>query len=162
MLWRTHFAGGVLAGTGTALLFHSDPFLFAGVAGFASLLPDLDSPKSKLGGRVFPVSAALSLTVGHRGPLHSLLGAALACAGSFFVLKVLHLDPLLLCAVAVGYVSHLLLDGLNPQGVPLLWPCKKRLRVPLCQTGGWFERMAFYPLAAVAVWTLLAAKGVTL
>lgn len=155
MLWRTHFIGGVLAGTGAGLLLHSDPLLFAGVAGFASLFPDLDSPKSKLGSKVYPVSAALSLTVGHRGFMHSLFGAVLACAASFFALKALQLDPLLFCAVAVGYISHLFLDALNPQGVPLLWPCKKRLRVPLCQTSSWFERMAFYPLAAGAVWLLV-------
>jgi inner membrane protein len=160
MLWRTHFIGGVLAGTGAALLLRSDPLLFAGVAGFASLLPDLDSPKSFVGRKVWPVSAGVDYTLGHRGPLHSLLGAALACAGSFFALKALHLNLLLLCAVAVGYISHLLLDALNPQGVPLLWPCKKRLGVPLCQTGSWPERITFYPLAAGAVWVLLTAKGV--
>lgn len=160
MLWRTHFAGGMLAGTGAGLLFQSDPLLFASVAGFASLLPDLDSPKSKLGRKTAPASALINAVVGHRGAMHSLLAAGLISAASLFALRPLQLNPLLSLAVTAGYVSHLLLDALNPQGVPLLWPWEKRFHASLCQTGGWLDRVAFYPLAAAVVWvffTTLAA-----
>lgn len=152
MLWRTHFAGGMLAGAGAGLLLQFDPLLSAAVAGFASLLPDLDSPKSKLGRKIAPVSALIDAAVGHRGAMHSLVGAAFTSAASLFALEALDLSPLLVFAVGAGYVSHLLLDALNPEGVPLLWPWKKRFRVSLCRTGGWLDKAAFYPLAGGVAW----------
>ncbi|MEW6226509.1 MAG: metal-dependent hydrolase [Bacillota bacterium] len=162
MLWRTHFVGGALAGTGAALLFHYDPLLFAGVAGFASLLPDLDSPKSFVGREVWPASAGVDYALGHRGPLHSFAGAALFSLLTQFLLRRYHLPLELLWGTVAGYVSHLFLDTLNSgaRGIPLLWPLKWRLQLPLVRTGSAFERLAFYPLAAIAVWALLTAKGV--
>ncbi|RJX20614.1 MAG: metal-dependent hydrolase [Ammonifex sp.] len=159
MLWRTHFIGGMLAGTGTALLFHSDPLLFAGVAGFASLLPDLDSPKSFVGREVWPASASVEFALGHRGPLHSLLGAALFSLLAGLILRRYHLPPELLPGAAAGYLSHLFLDILNSdaRGIPLLWPLKPRFQLPLVRTGSPLEKLAFYPLAAAAAWFLFRA-----
>lgn len=45
--------------------------------------------------------------------------------------------------IGAGYISHILADILNPAGVPLLWPIKKRFRVPLIRTGSFAEKMLF-------------------
>lgn len=73
MLWRTHFLFGASVGL---LVSSGDPgsaAASAGIAGVSALLPDLDSPDSRLGRLVPVVSWLLKTTVGHRGPLHSLL-----------------------------------------------------------------------------------------
>lgn len=88
MLWRTHFLAGVAAGL--LLAGHANlkaMALSAGVAGVAALLPDLDDPHSKLGRMASPASWAMKMTVGHRGPLHSLLGTGVITMLAAFILR---------------------------------------------------------------------------
>lgn len=144
MLWKTHFFAGAAAGL--LITGHTDiktAAVSAGVAGVAALLPDIDDPHSTIG-RVVPViSWLIKKTTGHRGPLHSLLGA-----GIFFVLIsiILHSarHDLALIGLA-GYLSHLVVDSLNPQGVPWLWPVKKHFGIPITTTGSFIERLVVTP-----------------
>lgn len=158
MLWRTHVtlgAGlGALAGT---VLHPGDPMAaasFAGIGGAASLLPDLDSPHSKLGRAARPLSDILNFALGHRGFLHSLLGMSLILILAALI-ALFWLPPstalVLLLPAALGYLSHLLLDALTPGGVPLLWPRSGKASLPLLKTGGLFERMVFLPVMAAVV-----------
>lgn len=153
MLWRTHFALGIGTGAlyGTATYPH-DPLtaaLFAGISGAASLLPDVDSPHSKLGSKVRPVSDVLNLTLGHRGLLHSLAGMSIVLVVATLVSQ-LWLDiGWLVPAIALGYLSHLILDLLTPGGVPLLWPMRKTISLPLARTGSFIERVVIFPALAV-------------
>ena len=154
MLWRTHFLAGMAAG----LMVSGAPDLKsslvpAAVAGVAALLPDLDDPHSKLGRLVVPASWVVKMSVGHRGPLHSLI----ASAGAFLLaLALARGDVALAVAAAAGYVSHLAADSLNPQGVPWLWPWAGRFGLPLVQTGSLVEKLAVIPLALLSVaWELL-------
>ncbi|NLB18631.1 MAG: metal-dependent hydrolase, partial [Syntrophomonadaceae bacterium] len=62
MLYQTHVAGGIIAG----LLAGSNPVGIL-VSGAASLLPDVDSPHSFAGRRIWPFSALIQHTAGHRG-----------------------------------------------------------------------------------------------
>jgi membrane-bound metal-dependent hydrolase YbcI (DUF457 family) len=100
MLWRTHTAVGV----GAASFFTIEPTALA-IAGFMSILPDLDQP------------------FGHRGWFsHSFLAAmifgAVALLASMF--------NLLYGWVSLLAVSaHILLDFLTKSGVPLLFPMVK-------------------------------------
>ena len=41
----------------------------------------------------------------------------------------------LLCPLAVGYLSHLAADLLTPRGLRLAWPLPQGFAVPLCRTG---------------------------
>lgn len=165
MLWRTH----LLAGAATGLLLaghHADlrtAVISTGVAGVVALLPDLDDPHSKIGHIVPLVSWAIKKTIGHRGPLHSLLGAGVTSLLAAFVLRFWY-TPVLVCdhlvpLVLVGYISHLAMDSLNPQGVPWLWPLKTHFRVPLVQTGGLLEHLVVTPSMLVIcgwlVWPIL-------
>lgn len=143
MLWRTHFLFGASVGL---LVSSGDPgsaAASAGIAGVSALLPDLDSPDSRLGRLVPVVSWLLKTTVGHRGPLHSLL----AVVGVYLLALVLL--PPVAPLVAAGYFSHLVADSLNPQGVPWLWPLRVRLGLPFVQTGGLLERLVLVPSMVV-------------
>lgn len=149
MLWQTHLAGGLIAGT----LVGVNPAGIA-IAGLSALLPDIDSPKSYLGSKIKPVSALLSLTVGHRGILHSLLAT-----GAIYWISTL-LIPEYSIYVLVGYFSHLILDSFNPQGVPLLWPLSFQFRIPLVRTGSVVEKILVLPLFVVAAYFVY--KGVVI
>lgn len=108
-----------------------------------ALLPDIDHPKSVLGQRLKWLSSPIARLFGHRGFTHSLLAIA---AGIFFIQT--HLPPDwpiptdAYHAMIVGYLSHILADMLTPSGVPLLWPCRWRFRLPILnsQKGNQLER----------------------
>lgn len=158
MRWQTHFAGGALAGAALGAALQGSLLAAAGVGALAALVPDVDTPGSKLGSAVRPVSAAVNAVAGHRGPLHSLAAAAVFAflVGQAWKAAGLGvLAPLAAALVALaGFLSHLALDALNPQGVPLFWPFGKRVGVPVARTGSVLE----WPLAAVMffglVWVL--------
>ena len=58
--------------------------------------------------------------------------------------------------VAVGCFSHLLADAITPQGVPILWPLKSRLALPLLtRTGTTLETKLLMPAMLVgSIWLL--------
>lgn len=113
----------------------ANPALLTLAAALGALLPDLDTQRSTirylrvdLGRRISlrpfgAVASLVSRTVGHRGPLHSLLGALILWLP-------LGLPALLWAgwqpsaALAVGLLSHLAGDGCTRSGVPLLFPGK--------------------------------------
>ena len=109
------------AGLATAAMMPSltAPAL-VGIA-LGSLLPDADSPKSIIG-RHIPVIPRL---IRHRTLTHTIWFAAL-----FMFLY----PPL-----GIGIITHIVLDLCNPDGVPILWPIKWKLRIPIinrfCKSG---------------------------
>lgn len=140
MLWCTHFFIGAPVG----FMLTQEPsaaLTCAGVSGLASLLPDIDEPDSWIGVRVPIIPAILKSTVGHRGAMHSLAAAAGISLLALLALK----DPLYSIAMLLGYLSHLVLDSFNPNGVPWMYPCKKRFSLPLVNTGGALERFLVVP-----------------
>lgn len=54
----------------------------------------------------------------------------------------------------LGYLSHIVADMLTPAGVPLLWPCRWRFRLPLLrsQKGNQLERALCLALVGYAIW----------
>ncbi len=123
MRWTTHLATGMLAAT----LIGQPPAGIA-VAGVFSLLPDLDTPESKLGRKLPFISLPLNLIFGHRGMLHSLLAVIIAyiAAIQFF--------PTWAIPMTIGYASHLILDSLTPSKIPWLWPYPEYYGFPLVMT----------------------------
>ena len=112
----THIAGAaltaaVLRGFGVEV---GPPEVLALVVG--SLLPDIDTTTSGTGRFVKPVSRLIETKFGHRTLTHSLLFTVL------FSVIWWPLSPSLATAFFWGILSHLLLDTLNVNGVPLLWP----------------------------------------
>ena len=58
-------------------------------------------------------------------------------------------------ALIVGYLSHLLGDWLTPMGIPLLWPWRRRFRLPglPLKSGGGYERaFCLLTLALAGYW----------
>ena len=149
MLWRTHILAGASAGLLLAGQTNAKTAVVsASIAGLAALLPDLDSPQSKLG-RLIPVlPRLLSVTLGHRGILHSFVGAALMSILATGILRIWydHNFWVLLSLVAVGYVSHILIDSLTNSGCPLLYPLPLHLRLPLFSTGSFAEKLVVFPV----------------
>jgi len=116
-------------------------------AALGALLPDIDHPQSWAGRKMRLVSVPLALVVGHRGITHSAL-AILGCALLLMILG----TGWLAAPVVVGYLSHLLADGLTPSGVPLLWPSKRRFTLNLCRTGSVIEIALVAAIIAAAGW----------
>lgn len=125
-----------------------------------SLLPDIDHPKSVLGQRLRWLAIPIARAFGHRGFTHSLL--AIAGGMALFQMDVPRSWPIpadALHAMIIGYFSHLLADMLTPAGVPLLWPCRWRFRLPLLnsQKGNQLERVLCLCLVAFAIcWQVIS------
>lgn len=116
-------------------------------AALGALLPDIDHPQSWAGRKMRVVSVPLSLVVGHRGITHS----ALAVAGAVLLLATMT-TQWMAAPVVIGYLSHLMADGLTPSGVPLLWPSKRRFTLNWCTTGSWVEMGLVAAVAVLAGW----------
>lgn len=146
MLWRSHLVMGVAAGY---LVAGWNPAMLL-AAGVASLLPDLDHPRSYIGNKV-PVAPTITrMVLGHRGGLHSLIAAL----GVGLVANLIWGTSVGM-VVAVGYIAHLIGDMLTPSGVPLFWPLKVSVKIPLFKTGGVLERLVVYPLLLVGLGFLM-------
>ena len=150
MLAPTHFLGGMAA----ALCLGSGP-AEAALVGVAALLPDVDHPGSAAGRMAPGVSHAFGLVFGHRGFLHSLLGAACLTWAVCRLAAVLGFavpwQPLF-----AGYMVHLVLDTFTPSGVPWLWPLGVRVSVPLVRTGGILEKAVVAPAVLLFVASKIA------
>lgn len=153
---ETHFAGGLAAGVAMAAYLHLPPVQLApvlAVAAVGALLPDIDhagsAPNHALG-LAGKVTAAM---VSHRSVTHSLA----FCAVIAFVMYVLHAPMLYTYAALAGMASHLLLDSLNPRGVPWLWPFGKHISTaPLViTTGSAAEKVVVLPVLYASVIYLL-------
>lgn len=148
MLAPTHSAFGIfltliiLSVFGVQESLHWTILLMAVIG---SIMPDLDHPKSAVG-RVFSfISVPLDRRFGHRTITHSLFGwgvasgiAALLIGSGWAIdhtflqthFPLLSVSPHLairwLAAFSIGYISHVLLDMVNPRGVQLFWPDETR------------------------------------
>ncbi|SHJ44858.1 metal-dependent hydrolase [Desulfofundulus thermosubterraneus] len=134
MLYDTHLAGGVLSGAAVLFLTGAPPETWPGalfLAGLASVLPDVDHGRAALNQALrksvpmagAAVNTAARAVLGHRAATHSLL--ALVGVATLFRLAVPVSAPLFWAALA-GYLSHLVLDSFNPQGVWWTWPFGRR------------------------------------
>ncbi|MCB9362399.1 metal-dependent hydrolase [Candidatus Woesearchaeota archaeon] len=136
MKGRTHLAFAFFLSMYLTWLYEW-PLLSVLVVLLGSLLPDIDDHRSILGKKVFPLSFVLKL-FGHRGFFHSLLFIALLWLGLAYV-GYEFFGTLL----ALGYVSHLLLDGFTPMGVRPFFPFDWKVRGPF-PTGSWVEPFLFF------------------
>lgn len=105
-------------------------------ASVGALLPDIDHPRSIVGRRAGFIGGALRLAISHRGMLHSGIAAAIVVLVALLAPAVARSYAL---AAAAGYSSHILLDALTVQGVPLFWPSRRRFSILPLRTGGLIE-----------------------
>ncbi len=154
MRWTTHQVGAV----GLALVLNL-PATGLAAAALGGILPDLID--QRIAGCFRSRQKAFNSI--HRGFTHwpglwlGLLVCALALIPSRF--------STLICPVAIGLaaggLSHVILDMLTPQGVPLLpFTRKGRVSLRLCRTGGpgeWLFLAAM--LAGLAFWFRESVNG---
>ncbi len=139
----------------TPELAHGDWWHIIPGALLTSLLPDIDHPGSIIGQKLKWFSVPVARTFGHRGFTHSLL--AVTAVVALIQLKISHewfIPADVFHAMITGYISHLIADMLTPSGIPLLWPCRWRFRLPLLnsQKGNQLERLLCLFLTGYAIY----------
>lgn len=151
MTWNTHVLGGVIAGTAGAIALKTPiPMSVVAIAAVSAVIPDIDIPGSKItkirGLKWIsrPLSILINKLGGHRGVFHTpILYVVLS-----ILLMLLHVPMFLVQGFLLGTLSHILLDALNPAGVPLFWPLsKKRVHIGNIKTGSFGESIVHICLA---------------
>lgn len=122
MMGTTHAAAGVLAAELVMSVSHAPPIYWPiGIAfgAVAAIVADIDSPKSTINQRI-PTGQLAGTALDHRHFTHSIVATLLF---SVFLHWLWPMVPkVLLDAATAGYLSHILIDELNPEGDQLLWP----------------------------------------
>lgn len=109
MMKRTHIAVGLAV---TLPLIVKDPVTAVGIVG--AIAPDFD----------------ISLGIKHRSITHSFLAAGVT------TLLISPVNIKIAIVWSINYLLHLLLDGTTVNGVPLLYPKKKRYGIKKIKTRG--------------------------
>jgi inner membrane protein len=129
-----HIIGGI-AITGISLSFWDinifSNSLYLSFCIFSSLLPDIDHTKSMIGKVFYPIAKYLDVKFGHRTITHSItILIPLFIFFCFFELNIINpyfdrngIDFSLIFLFA--FLSHLILDMLTIQGIPLFYPFLK-------------------------------------
>ncbi|OGL52755.1 hypothetical protein A3K55_01335 [Candidatus Shapirobacteria bacterium RBG_13_44_7] len=176
MVSRTHSVGALalLVTAGEYLQLENLAIITVVVAlvvnEIGALLPDIDQASNRLwdllpGGEILGKVFG-KLFLGHRSLSHSFLGVFLVYRGSEWLIPKLFnnsfVDPAIIFgSLMVGYVSHLILDGLTEEGLPLLFPIKWKFGLPpikkmRIKSGRWFENYVVFPLLLVYIgWRLV-------
>ena len=137
MTYGTHLLGGALLGIAVMTAAGTDQSAAAGILGGAvvgALLPDIDHTRSKisksnLGTSI--VSDIVSLFTKHRGIIHTpicMIILAMLCSILMVVVpKDMHAIAVEIAeGILIGYLSHLILDTLNPGGIMWIYPISKK------------------------------------
>jgi inner membrane protein len=126
----THIVFAALSIQGYCLLFGEPlhPALFVSSM-LASIVPDIDLPSSAMG-RIFrPFSVYLFNRFGHRTITHSAISVIVA-AIVFYPLRMIEISAPIYTAAILGYLSHLIIDMNNTDGIALTYPLPHRWIFP--------------------------------
>ena len=136
MLFRTHFIFGILLGL-LFMNYFDEKIIFFIFVLIGSILPDIDTPKSKIGKKVF-LSRIFKFFLGHRGFIHSIYPV-------IFVFVVFYYFNMVYAGwgFLIGYLGHLVLDGLTKQGVNFLQPLSSFKIRGFIKVGGFLEKIVF-------------------
>ena len=131
MLFRTHVLFGLLCGTFLIKILNpANSYLFFALLLLGAIFPDIDTPTSKLQKKTGGLLKPIALLFSHRGIFHSLFAAVLLALIPYSLL-----NHSLGIAFFIGYLSHIVSDGLTKKGVNLFSPIiKLELRGPI-ETG---------------------------
>lgn len=158
MLGRTHVIGGAAIGAATGAAVGLSPVETVALAAGAAVtakLPDVDRVVNK-----GPNHRSLTHSVVFAGGLVVALAFAVT-AGGYIAADGLE-GALIAAAVwglAVGYVSHLLLDSMTDKSVPLLWPGGPLFSLGSVATGKFGERLVLWLLLVVCAAVVVAVYG---
>jgi inner membrane protein len=129
-----------------------DPLLLIPVC-IGALLPDLDSQTS-LPGRLLPsISRPLETRLGHLGPWHTPLAAAVVAVLAAPLIPLIGIEAWYL--LPIGFLAHLFADLFRPHGVMVFWPVSQTRHClfggPVKAQGGPAERWLAAALAITAI-----------
>ncbi len=99
--------------------------VYTGLAVGAALLPDIDHPKTLIGSLLKPLSVTINRRYGHRTITHSGVTLAVLTLAVAIIEKLSAGANSLALVFFFAYFSHLMLDMMTLQGVPLLYPITK-------------------------------------
>jgi inner membrane protein len=147
---KTHLAFGFFSGIALMNFVNiGNKYVFFGFLLLGSLLPDIDTPNSKISRKIPVIPRILSIFAKHRGIFHSVFLAAAFAAIVWMFSKTYGL------ALFAGYFSHLLIDGFTKSGVNLLHPISQlRIAGPI-ETGKIWEWVLFAVIVAGIVFSLV-------
>ncbi|MBW2992415.1 metal-dependent hydrolase [Candidatus Woesearchaeota archaeon] len=134
MLFRTHALFALLIGTLIYQYFSFNPYFFVFLVFVGAVIPDIDKGTSKIN-NFLKITKPIAFVTRHRGIFHSLFFAVLI---SVLVHLYNHVAGI---ALFIGYMSHVLLDGLNHAGVNLIHPLQKLHISGFIETGSWGEHI---------------------
>lgn len=125
MTYKTHIIGGIALASivhmTTLQMTQIEMIGYYGCTLVGSLLPDIDHPRSIISQYTLGLHYLFSKCK-HRGITHTLLaGVILEVA----MIVLFGTYPSII-GLGIGYLSHLLLDGLNPRGIPFFYPISKK------------------------------------
>lgn len=124
-------------------------YIFFALILIGTLLPDIDTPNSKISRKIPVIPWVLSVLSRHRGIFHSVF-LALGFAAVIWIF-----NPPYGIALFIGYSSHLLIDGFTKQGVNLLHPISQlRIAGPI-ETGKIWELVLFAVIVAGIIFSLI-------
>ena len=161
MTGKTHLLTGVCAGVLTAASIASDNAIMFGLTITAtcmgSIIPDIDNEKSMVGSNIKILSKLINKISGHRGFTHAPLLLAVFFIAMYYVMKHYQFEYYMpvLYGYTIGYTSHLLLDMLTKNGIPLLYPfLKKRTHIFNIKSGGIAEFLILCGLLVIIIASL--------
>lgn len=147
MIWITHLVFAALI-----FLFIRAPLKLSWIALpvclFAAVFPDLDHKNSKISSSMGITSRIVSLIFNHRGIIHSLVSAVTFSVLIYLAMETLGWPVNYSYAFFIGYISHLLIDSLNPMGVAWLSPFKDGRAKSVIPCGGAVEIVLLILLSA--------------
>lgn len=173
----THVMGGITAGIAVNKFVVPTLTNVASIEGFVglgavmagaflgSVLPDIDHKGSFIGRRLKVISFIVHHTVGHRGLTHTLLFAiGLSTLLAYLVLQLSGFSQAIMLffvlGLFAGILSHLALDMLTKEGIPLFYPfIKADISIARFKTGGVGEYIASLGCMALIVLMLQDLPG---
>lgn len=176
MIARTHDVGAVALLLTTAVWLELRQLSTATIITclianqIGALLPDIDQasnqlwdllPVDKIAGKILN-----KLFGSHRTLSHSILGGLIVYWVGLWLLPKLFnkefINPMMIFwSLIIGYISHLFLDMLTEEGIPLLFPIKWKFGLPpiralRIKSGKWVEKFIIFPLILVyIVWFIV-------
>ena len=149
-MFRTHIIFSFLI---SLLIINSfdiqNKIIFIAILLTASVIPDIDSYKSKIGKKIKPLSFLINVFLGHRGLFHSIFLLILLS------LLIMLVSYELTIAFFIGYLSHLALDSLTPEGVMFFYPFSRKRTKGFIRTGSLVENILFVLLLVLCFYMLL-------
>lgn len=101
---------------------------YIGLAALGALVPDIDKRGSMISRKFRLTSYVVSKSCGHRGIMHAPIVMTLLWLFTSTIVP--SFWSVCLTGLYVGIMSHIILDGLTPMGIPLLYPfTKKKFRL---------------------------------